>query len=143
MLRTIMMLAVFILLLSFTLSCRRNATPDEARALLAGEWQLIIASNCRDLGIASDKLLLNLDGKMEQHAILSDGQHYDSVTERWQYLPDNRIELNERFNVSRAEGNGGSGTEKRFEILIVQFTNPPSILLDPDKNCFYQKMRDK
>ncbi len=128
MLRTTMRLAVFALLLSFTISCRRKPTPDDARALLAGERQLVLASNCNDLGIASDKLLLNLDGKldgkMEQHVSLSDGQHYDSVTERWQYLPDNRIELNERFNVSRAERNGSRGTEKRFEILIVQFTNP-------------------
>src|SRR5260370_39730218 len=54
------------------------------------------------------------------------------------FMPENSVSLDERFNVAK------SGTEvsveKRHEILIVEFSKPPSILLNPDLNCFYQRV---
>jgi len=114
-------------------------TPDEVQNRLAGEWVLIVKSSCSDLGIRSDKLILHGDGRLEQHLEMTSGKRFDSSTDsKWSFMPENSVSLDERFNVAK------SGTEvsveKRHEILIVEFSKPPSILLNPDLNCFYQRV---
>ena len=117
--------------------CHKQMTPDAAKNQLAGEWTLIVKSSCSDLGIRSDKLILHRDGRLEQHLEMISGKRFDSSTDgKWSFMPENSVSLDERFNVAKAGAE--VIVEKRHEILIVEFTKPPSILLNPDLNCFYQ-----
>ena len=116
-------------------ACQKPPTPDSARKSLSGEWLLVVKSDCSDFGIRSDRLILHGNGQLEQHLEMADGRKLDSSTDsKWSFVPDHSVSLDERFNVSK-----GASVEKRHEILIVEFTNPPSILLNPDQNCFYQQ----
>jgi hypothetical protein len=119
-------------------ACHKQVTPDEAKNQLAGDWKLIIKSSCADFGIRSDKLILHHDGRLEQHLEMADGKRYESSADsKWSFMPEKSVSLDERFNVAKS---GSEITvEKRHEILIVEFTKPPSILLNPDLNCFYQR----
>ncbi len=87
------------------------------------------------IGIESDKLILHSDGRLEQHLKLLNGKHYDSAHERWEYTPDNGVFLDRRLTAS-------AGTPE-LEGLIVEFSEPPAILLNPDQDCFYQKISSK
>lgn len=128
-----------LLLLCMCDACHKQMTPDEAKNQLAGEWTLIVKSSCGDLGIRSDKLILHHDGRLEQHLEMTNGRrHESSADSKWSFMPENSVSLDERFNVAKS---GAEVTvEKRHEILIVEFTRPPSILLNPDLNCFYQRV---
>lgn len=131
--------AVILLLGCLCAGCHKQVTSEEARSQLTGQWTLVVKSSCGDFGIRSDNLILHHDGRLEQHLEMISGKRFDSSTDsRWSFMPNNSVSLDERFNVEK------SGTEvsveKRHEILIVEFTKPPSILLNPDLNCFYQRV---
>jgi hypothetical protein len=119
--------------------CYKPVTPDDGKNQLAGQWILIVKSSCSDLGIRSDKLVLHRDGRLEQHLEMISGERFDSSADsKWSFIPGNSLSLDERFNV--AKSGAKVSIEKRHEILIIEFTKPPSILLDPDQDCFYQRV---
>jgi len=72
---------------------------------------------------------------MEQHLKLLNGKKYDSAQERWEYLPDHSISLDRRLIVSDPQYAG----IPQLEVLIVEFSQPPVILLNPHQNCFYER----
>ncbi len=72
---------------------------------------------------------------MEQHLKLRNGKKYDSVQEHWEYLPDHSISLDRRLTVTDPQNAG----TPQLEVLIVEFSQPPVILLNPHQNCFYER----
>jgi hypothetical protein len=119
--------------------CAQKRTPAEARALLVGEWNLHIGSDCADYDVASDKLIFHSDGTLEQHTVSKRGFHYDAPAEKWDYLPEKRVFLDSRKNFFNSQPANEFVGARIGEGLIVEFTTPPVILLNPDQNCFYTK----
>jgi hypothetical protein len=72
---------------------------------------------------------------MEQHLRLLNGKKYDSAQEHWEYFPDHSISLDRRLSVSNPQNAGTS----RAEVLILEFSDPPVIVLNPHQNCFYER----
>lgn len=122
-------------LLLGTTSCRRTPNPAEGHKLLTGKWRLVVKSDCAHWGIDSDTLILHPDGRMEQHLKLLNGKKYDSAQERWEYLPDHSISLDRRVTATDPQYAG----IPQLEVLIVEFSQPPVILLNPHQNCFYER----
>jgi hypothetical protein len=118
-----------------TAGCRRTPSPEAAHKLLTGKWRLVIKSDCKQWGVASDTLILHSDGGMEQHLKLLNGKQYDSEKEHWEYLPDHSISLDRRLDVSDPQYAG----IPRSEVLILEFSDPPVILLNPHEDCFYER----
>jgi len=127
--------ALAIALLLSAASCRKTPNPEEAHKPLTGKWRLVVKSDCAHWGVDSDTLFLHSDGRMEQHLKLLNGKKYDSAQERWEYLPDHSISLDRRLIVSDPQYAG----IPQLEVLIVEFSQPPVILLNPHQNCFYER----
>jgi hypothetical protein len=119
--------------------CNHKRTDSEARSLLVGEWNLHIGSDCANYDVASDKLILHLDGTFEQHTVSKRGFHYDAPAEKWQYSPENGILLDSRKNFINSQPANEFVGARIGEGLIVDFKNPMVILLNPKQNCFYTK----
>jgi hypothetical protein len=132
---------LLILALLATVGCNQKRTPAEARALLVGEWNLHIDSDCAMYDVASDKLIFHSDGTLEQHTVSKRGFRYDAPAEKWEYVPENGVLLNSRKDFfNRQPANEFVGTKIR-EGLIVDFRNPMVILLNPEQDCFYTKRK--
>jgi hypothetical protein len=128
-----------ILALSASVGCNHKRTDSEARSLLPGEWNLHIGSDCSASDVASDKLILHSDGTFEQHTVSKRGFHYDAPAEKWEYSPENGVLLDSRKDFLNSQPANEFVGARRAEGLIVEFTTPLVILLNPDQNCFYTK----
>jgi hypothetical protein len=117
------------------LGCRRKPNSEEASKILAGKWRLVSRHDCKHWGVDSDVLVLHANGRMEQHLKLLNGRSYDSVQEHWAYIPDHSISLDRRLAVSDPQ----YARLPESEILIVEFSEPPVIVLNPDQDCFYER----
>jgi hypothetical protein len=121
--------------------CTHNRSDSEARALLAGEWNLHVGSDCINYDVVSDKLILHSDGTFEQHTVSKRGFYYDALGEKWAFSPENHVFLDSRKNFFNSQpSNEYVGTKIR-EGLIVDFRNPMVILLNPEQDCFYTKRK--
>src|ERR1700741_3200316 len=125
-----------ILLLLIAVGCNHKRTPSESKSLLAGEWSLVIGSDCSGYDVASDKLILHPDGTLEQHTVSKRGFHYDAPAEKWEYVPENGVLLNSRKDFFNSQPVNEFVGVRRGEGLIVDFRSPSAILLNPDQNCF-------
>jgi hypothetical protein len=132
--RGLLVAAVMVVLLG-TAGCRRTPNPKEVHKLLTGKWRLVVKSDCKSWGVGSDMLILHSDGTFEQHLKLLNGQHYDSGQQHWEYFPDHSISLDRRLVVSDPQYAG----IPRSEVLILEFSDPPVILLNPHEDCFYER----
>jgi hypothetical protein len=128
-----------IIALLAAVGCNHKRTDSEARSLLAGEWNLHIGGDCSTYDVASDKLILQLDGTFEQHTVSKHGFHYDAPAEKWQYSPENGVLLDSRKDFFNSQPANGFVGAKRGEGLLVEFKKPMVILLNPDQGCFYTK----
>ena len=125
-----------VLLLSGLNACKKPPSPGQAHRLLTGTWHLVIKSDCKDWGVESDTLILHSDGRMEQYLKLSNGKKYDSLQEHWEYFPDHSISLDRRLTVSGPQSAG----IPEGEVLILELSDPPAIVLNPSENCFYERL---
>ncbi|HEY2913588.1 MAG TPA: hypothetical protein VGK21_09520 [Candidatus Angelobacter sp.] len=119
--------------------CNQKRNPAEARALLVGEWNLHVGSDCANYDVASDRLILHSDGTFEQHTVSKRGFHYDAPAEKWEYSPDNRVLFDSRKDFFNSQMANEFVGVRRSEGLIVEFTTPMVILLNSDQDCFYTK----
>jgi hypothetical protein len=129
-------LLLFVALLA-AVGCNHKRTESEARSLLVGEWNLHIGSDCANYDVGSDKLILHTDGTFEQHTVSKRGYRYDAPAEKWDYLPDHSVFLDSRKDFFNSQSTNEFVGVRRVEGLLVEFTRPPVILLNPDQNCFY------
>jgi hypothetical protein len=125
--------------LAFLCACSRKPSAKEGRAKLVGHYQLHIGSSCAENGIEFASLTLDPTGKYGQEGKFKNGTSYKIGGKKWEYNGDGNIWLD------------GLRVGKSLEIspeaemtnasLIVEFSQSPSILLDPDANCFFEKDR--
>jgi len=116
-------------------ACKKTPGAEQAHRLLVGKWRLVVKSDCEKWGVESDTLVLHSDGRMEQHLNLLNGKKYDSMQGHWEYLPDHSISLDRRLTVSDPQSAG----VPQLQVLILEFTDPPAIVLNPSENCFYER----
>ncbi len=138
----ILLLASTSFLLLFMAACKRQVIRGEHPSELVGTWELVWGHDCRDYGLKSDTLVLHPDGTLEQHVIAKDARRWDSVGERWKYIGDNAVSFDVRRNFFTSQTYDKLIGLPEGEVLIVHFETPPVILLDPDSDCFYKKVRE-
>jgi hypothetical protein len=138
--RVLLFKALPLSVLLLTISCSRAPSAAEANRLLAGRWKLVIGQDCRGNGIKSDVLFLHGDGRLEQHFLSDYGQRFVSTDERWSYVPDDSINFDMRKDFLHRQPPNEAVGVSIHETLLVEFGNPAIILLNPDGNCFYQKV---
>ncbi len=102
---------------------------------------MVVDSDCAQYDVASDKLLLRHDGELEQHTVSKRGFHYDAVAERWKYSPDNHVVLDFRKDFFNSQPQNEFIGSRRLEVLPVEFSDPPVIVLNSKSDCFYSKVR--
>jgi hypothetical protein len=118
-----------------TLACKQTPTAEDAHRLLSGKYRLVVRHDCEQWGVDSDTLVLHADGRMEQHLKLRNGKSYDSVQAHWEYIPDHSVSLDRRLVISDPQNAGMA----QLQVLIVEFSDPPVIVLNPDEDCFYER----
>jgi hypothetical protein len=123
------------LLLVASVGCNRTPNGDTATKDLVGTWTFQSGSGCK-YGVASDVLEIRQDGSFVQRTVPLGSVDATLTQGRWAYSEPRGISLDKRFHVP-AQGT----VERRSEILVVEFSSPPIILLDPDSNCFYERSR--
>lgn len=128
-------------LLTYTISCCgcKRRPPKEPIAELPGQWSLVFGSDCKDYGLKSDTLVLHPDGTFDQITVTQDGRRFDAMGQHWKFSPPKSIELNQRRNFFTAQHHKDLVGTPEFESIIVEFSSPPSIVFNPDSDCFYTK----
>jgi C-terminal lipocalin-like domain len=136
-----------LILLSTLGGCRNHKilTGDHPKELV-GTWQLLIRSSCNQYGIQSDTLILHPDGTFDQHVMSRDGRGTDATAQHWRYNADGNTEhiaLDKRLEFFTPENSNtrkGNGVET-FEVLLVESGLEPVIVLHPDSDCVYEKIK--
>jgi hypothetical protein len=114
-----------------------SRTPSNPQAALVGQYKLHVGNgNCSGRGIESSTLELRADGTSEQRDRFKDGSLF--VTAGKWYLDVNYgIGIdNLRTTATLEIDNNASPTHTS---LIVQWSKPPNILLNPHGDCFFAK----
>jgi hypothetical protein len=122
-------------LLLLQVGCDMGANVATAKNVLPGRWFLNTETNCTYGKVSQDELIFYSNGTFDQHLRLPDRQVYDSTENKWTFLPRHNIALDSRWAFLA----GAPIPKRESESLIVEFTHPPSIVIDPDNNCFYGK----
>lgn len=117
--------------------CSRR--PRDPRAALVGKYQLSWGrgSFCSDHEVGSSTLELRTDGTSEQRDRFKDGSQFVTAG-NWEYVPDDHVGLeNLRATNTLEIDKNASAT---YASLIVQWSKPPNILLNPDDGCVFARM---
>ena len=143
MLRKIVRAAVAV---AFVLSASCNGRPvvhENREPELVGDWDLLLRHDCENYAIRSDHLTLHADGTFDQHSVLKDGQKVESTGQHWRYLEKDSVALSTRRDWEpHSDPNLKKSTDvqpqiagiNENEVLIVHFSSPPEILLNPDSD---------
>lgn len=121
----------------FLYGCNGRLSEADAKKELTGRWLLNVEHNCRYGAVEKDELVLHEGGRMEQHLKLKDGREFRSENERWSFVRESNVSLESRWSFPA----DSKAATKESESLIVEFSKQPVIVLDPDSNCFYMKVR--
>jgi hypothetical protein len=116
--------------------CSRR--PNDPHAALVGQYQLHWGngSNCSGRGIESSTLELRADGTSEQRDRFKDGSQFVTAGS-WQYTGEDSIGI-ENLRISKT-GEIDKNASATYAGLIVQWSKPPNILLNPDDDCLFAK----
>jgi hypothetical protein len=139
MLRKVVAVNLVLLTLS-CFGCKRRPALDPDTAL-TGTWSMIFGSDCKDYGLKSDTLVLRPDGTLDQLVVAQDGRRFESVGQHWEFSAPSSIQLNQRRNFFARQNYKELVGVPEFEVLIVKFDSPPTILIHPDSDCFYTKTK--
>jgi hypothetical protein len=124
--------AVVLALLLILAACKKS--PIEHDKLLQGTYLLETRyGGCDSKNVVSDQLVLHAGGELEQHSILKAGP-YDSARQHWKYIPEDSVSLNDWFDFT----DNPTGKPERA-VLLVDFEQPTTILVNPDSPCVYVK----
>ena len=130
----VLLVATAFSLASFTACSRR---PNDPRSALVGQYQLHVGQgNCAGRGIASSTLELRSDGTSEQRDQFQDGSRFVTAG-KWHYAGDDHIAIDKLRATTTLEIDKNASPD--FASLIVQWSKPPNILLNPDDNCMFAK----
>lgn len=116
--------------------CSRK--PSDPRAALVGQYRLYWGngSNCSGRGIESSTLELRADGTSEQRDRFKDGSQFVTAG-RWEYDGNDgvlfdKLRTTTTLEIDKNAAAMGAG-------LIVQWSKPPNILLNPHDDCLFAK----
>ena len=119
----------------FLLCCSHaRIESNHEQTLLTGTFRLQIRSSCVNRGLQKDELILHGDGRLEQHSVLASGKRYDSTNGSWSYFPQNSVSLQNWMDFT-----DNPSRKPTSAVLLANFGNPPSILVNPDSDCVYVK----
>jgi len=76
------------------------------------------------------------DGRSEQRDRFKDGSLYVTPG-KWRYSADNHVDLDDLRITTTGEIDKNASPINAS--LIVEWSKPPSILLNPDDDCFFSK----
>lgn len=128
---------VTVVIMLCILGCQKYPLPKEARKALIGKYELHIGSNQNyDRGdIYTSNLTLLSDSTFKQNCKYKNGTEI-TLSGTWNYLEGN-------VNFSKFADCAGvwqGRVEKDSPVsLVVEMSNSPTILLNPDTNIFYKK----
>jgi hypothetical protein len=74
---------------------------------------------------------------MEQHAVSHSGLRYDSITEKWAFIPPDHVMLDARKDFFSGQSQNHFVGLKRKEVLLLDLHHPKVILLKPKSDCYY------
>jgi hypothetical protein len=137
MLRKIILLCVVICVIDCS-GCKKGP-PKDPIATLSGQWRMVFGSDCKDYGLQSDTLVLRSDGTFDQLVVAQDGRRFEATGQHWKFTPPNSIELDRRRNFFTPQRYKDLVGVPEFESIIAEFTSTPSIVFNPDSDCFYAK----
>lgn len=132
------LLAVCLASIALLAACSKR--PNNPSAALIGDYELHWqnGSNCAGRGIESSILQLHADGTSEQHDLFHDGSQFRTAG-KWRYDGDDHIRLDPlRATTTLEIDKNGSAVPAE---LVVQWSNPPNILLNPHDSCLFTKVR--
>jgi len=116
-------------------ACSRK--PSDPRAALVGQWNLHVGTgDCSGRGIESSTLELRNDGTSEQRDKFKDGPEFVTAG-KWRPESDDGVAI-DNLRIT----NTGEIDKYAFPIhasLIVEWSKPPNILLNPHDDCFFSK----
>ena len=80
-------------------SCHeQHVSPETMTKELIGTYDLVIRDGCNSYyPIVSDAMVLHPDGTFDQHLVAKDGKAYDSHGQRWAYMEEDHISLDQRI----------------------------------------------
>ena len=129
---------VAILGLCVCAACTPKQRADAARRELIGNWKLNMAHNCAYGPVISDIMQLREDGGLEQSVLLQSGAKLDSDRGHWSFIPPSNVGLESHWSFPQ----NATAPVRESTSLIVEFhrSGNPVILINPDSNCFYEKV---
>ncbi len=129
---------VLVMLLLFV-ACSK-AIPQDAAATLVGRYEL--TSTAERLLTTTDVLRLHSDGTFVHEGSTKSGDHF-SYSGRWRYA-QRTVALDDWRDYAGVTTKVPQGSGARVNMnVIVEFTSPPVIVLDPDRNILYAKTDER
>jgi hypothetical protein len=123
------------LALSISCGCRSRLSPEQAKQRLVGRYALSIGHDCASSGVRSSTVVLRPDGTYDQHIEFTSGEVVDQIGHAWSY--DGGVHFrNFRITATAEIQKHAPATEAS---LLVEFSHPVVILLDPSSDCFYSQ----
>jgi hypothetical protein len=114
-----------------------SRTPSNPQAALVGQYKLHVGNgNCSGRGIENSTLQLRADGTSEQRDRFKDGSLFVTAG-KWYLDGNDGIGIdNLRTTTTLEIDKNASPTHAS---LLVQWSKPPNILLNPHDDCFFAK----
>jgi hypothetical protein len=114
-----------------------SRTPSNPQSALVGQYKLHVGSGiCSERGIENSTLELRADGTSEQRDRFKDGSLFVTAG-KWYLDGNDGIGIdNLRTTTTLEIDKNASPTHVS---LIVQWSKPPNILLNPHDDCFFAK----
>ena len=119
-------------------NCGRDPDPAEARVQVTRQYRLVLNAPAVDPQFDSSDLVLRADGTFVQRCRFKH-KPADDVTGTWSFSPPHNVFFSQFRDCARVFG--GVFRDEAAS-LIVEFSNPPVIVLSPDAvGVFYEGLR--
>lgn len=119
-------------------NCGRDPDPAEARVQLTRQYRLILNSRAVDPQLDSSDLVLRADGTFVQRCRFKH-KPGEEVIGTWSFSPPHNVFFSHFRDCARVFG---GVSRDNAASLIVEFSNPPVIVLSPDVvGVFYEGLR--
>jgi hypothetical protein len=133
-------LGMLLAVLPATMACDRDASPAELKSKLVGQYHLVFHSTGTNPQLKSSELTLSSTGESVLRCQFKDGSVHE-VKGQWDVSPPKNVFLSRFEDCAGVFGTPSSANDPRAASLIVELSNPPVIVLDPDiVGVFYERL---
>jgi hypothetical protein len=118
-------------------ACASTPGPEEGTKLLVGRYSLVVGSGnetALSRSLKQETLVLEGSGLVSQDCTFADGRTFHRSGGTWRYS-DGNVSFRIRDCAGFLSANGAD----TFASLVVEFADPPIILLHPDLSVFYKR----